>query len=76
MKLGKFSLTNHTKAIQGIDASLYKRVLDENPAAYKDISSVMEAQSDLVEIVHCLRPIFNVRRILEAINHVFIAVSI
>jgi tRNA-splicing ligase RtcB len=36
-------------------------VLDESPAAYKDIGAVMEAQSDLVEIVYRLRQVVNVK---------------
>jgi tRNA-splicing ligase RtcB len=36
-------------------------VLDESPAAYKDIDAVMAAQSDLVEIVHTLRQVVCVK---------------
>jgi len=32
-------------------------VIDESPAAYKDIDAVMAAQSDLVEVVHTLRQV-------------------
>ena len=39
--------------------SLADRLIDEIPAAYKDIDEVMAAQSDLVEIVHTLRQILN-----------------
>ena len=55
------SLANHTAAMQGIEARLDEDILDESPAAYKDIGAVMEAQSDLVEIVHRLKPIINVK---------------
>jgi tRNA-splicing ligase RtcB len=34
-------------------------LLDEHPAAYKDIEQVMAAQSDLTRIVHTLRQIAN-----------------
>lgn len=34
---------------------------DESPAAYKDIGAVMAAQDDLVEIVHRLRQVLNVK---------------
>lgn len=34
-------------------------LLDEHPAAYKDIDAVMAAQSDLTEIVHTLHQVFN-----------------
>ena len=36
-----------------------KALLDEHPSAYKDIDQVMEAQKDLVEIVHTLRQVAN-----------------
>lgn len=55
------SMEDHAKAMQGIEARLDKDVLDESPAAYKDISAVMAAQSDLVEVVHTLRQIINVK---------------
>ena len=32
-------------------------VIDESPAAYKDIDAVMAAQRDLVEVVHTLRQV-------------------
>jgi tRNA-splicing ligase RtcB len=36
-------------------------VIDETPAAYKDIDAVMAAQSDLVEIVHTLRQVLCIK---------------
>ena len=36
-------------------------VLDETPAAYKSIDDVMEAQADLVEIVHTLKQVVCVK---------------
>ena len=36
-----------------------KALLDEHHSAYKDIDQVMEAQKDLVEIVHTLRQVAN-----------------
>jgi tRNA-splicing ligase RtcB len=36
-------------------------VIDETPAAYKDIEAVMAAQADLVEIVHTLRQVLCVK---------------
>lgn len=55
------TVEDHAKAMQGIEARLDKDVLDESPAAYKDISAVMAAQDDLVEVVHTLRQIVNVK---------------
>jgi len=57
----KISLEDHAKAMEGIEARLDKDVIDESPAAYKDIGAVMDAQSDLVEIVHRLRQVINVK---------------
>ena len=37
------------------------QIEDESPAAYKDISAVMAAQADLIEVVHRLRQIVNVK---------------
>lgn len=34
-------------------------LLDEHPAAYKDIDAVMSAQRDLVMIDHCLHQVLN-----------------
>ncbi len=36
-------------------------MLDETPGAYKDIDAVMAAQADLVEIVHTLKQVVNVK---------------
>ena len=36
-------------------------LLDESPAAYKDIDAVMAAQSDLVEVVHTLKRVLCVK---------------
>lgn len=36
-------------------------MIDETPAAYKDIDAVMAAQADLVEVVHQLRQIVCVK---------------
>ncbi|MCA8920103.1 MAG: RtcB family protein, partial [Planctomycetes bacterium] len=38
-----------------------KDVIDETPMAYKDIDAVMEAQKELVEVVHTLKQIVCVK---------------
>ena len=38
-----------------------KNVIDEIPAAYKDIDEVMDNQSDLVEVVHTLKQVLCVK---------------
>jgi tRNA-splicing ligase RtcB len=45
-----FSVEEHARATEGIECRKDAEVLDETPAAYKDIVAVMEAQSDLVQI--------------------------
>lgn len=55
------TLEQHAEAMKGIEARLDEGVLDESPAAYKDIGAVMNAQSDLVEIVHRLHQVVNVK---------------
>ena len=57
----QISLEEHAMAMKGIECRLDKDVLDESPAAYKDINAVMEAQKSLVEIVHTLRQVLNVK---------------
>lgn len=57
----RITLEDHAKAMEGIEARLDEDVLDESPAAYKDISAVMAAQDDLIEIVHRLRQVVNVK---------------
>lgn len=57
----EISMEDHAKAMAGIEARLDAGVLDESPAAYKDIGAVMEAQDDLVEIVARLRQVINVK---------------
>lgn len=55
------TMEDHAKAMTGIEARLDEGVLDESPAAYKDINAVMDAQSDLVEIVARLRQVLNIK---------------
>lgn len=55
------TLEAHREAMTGIEARLDADVLDESPKAYKDIGAVMAAQSDLVEVVHRLHQILNVK---------------
>lgn len=55
------SLEDHAKAMKGIEARLDADVIDESPAAYKDIGAVMKAQEDLVSIKYRLRQIINIK---------------
>lgn len=55
------TMEQHAEAMKGIEARLDADVIDESPAAYKDIGAVMAAQESLVEIVHRLRQVLNVK---------------
>ena len=57
----KFSVEDHIKATEGIECRKDAHVIDETPMAYKPIDKVMEAQSDLVEVVHQLRQVVCVK---------------
>jgi tRNA-splicing ligase RtcB len=46
---------------QGIECPKDDERVDEIPAAYKSIDKVMENQSDLVEIVHTLKQVINIK---------------
>jgi tRNA-splicing ligase RtcB len=57
----RFSLDDHAEATAHVECRKDKDVIDETPMAYKDIDKVMEAQSDLVDIVHTLRQVVCVK---------------
>ena len=57
----QFTLAEHRAATEGVECRKDKDVLDETPAAYKDIDAVMAAQADLVEVVHTLKQVVCVK---------------
>jgi len=57
----RFSVADHAAATAGVECRKDAGVIDETPAAYKSIESVMQAQRDLVEVVHTLRQIVCVK---------------
>jgi tRNA-splicing ligase RtcB len=58
----KISLDSFKKSMEGIvSVDIDKEHLDESPEAYKDISIVMDEQKDLVDIVHILSPLANMK---------------
>ncbi|MCA8945799.1 MAG: RtcB family protein, partial [Planctomycetes bacterium] len=57
----QFTVEDHRKATEGIECRKDKDVIDETPMAYKDIDAVMEAQKELVEVVHTLKQIVCVK---------------
>ena len=55
------SLTEHQAAVAHVECRKDEGVLDESPAAYKDIDAVMAAQTDLVKVVHTLKQVICVK---------------
>lgn len=56
-----FTLADHRKATMGVECRKDAGVLDETPAAYKNIDAVMAAQTDLVDVVHTLKQVVCVK---------------
>lgn len=53
----RFDTQDMVEQTSGVECRKDRGVVDEIPAAYKDIDQVMANQSDLVEVVHTLRQI-------------------
>lgn len=57
----KITLEMHCEAVKGVECRTDEEIIDESPAAYKDLGAVMKAQDDLVEIVTRLTTVINVK---------------
>jgi tRNA-splicing ligase RtcB len=57
----KFTVEDLKAQTEGVECRKDDAVLDELPAAYKDIDTVMENQRDLVEVVHTLKQVMCVK---------------
>lgn len=57
----RFTLEDHAAATASVECRKDEDVIDETPAAYKDIDAVMAAQDDLVSIEHTLRQVVCVK---------------
>jgi tRNA-splicing ligase RtcB len=57
----RFSVADLERQTAGVECRKDPGVLDEIPAAYKDIDRVMAQQEDLVEVVHTLRQVLCVK---------------
>jgi tRNA-splicing ligase RtcB len=57
----RFTVEDHVRATEGVECRKDTGVIDETPAAYKNIDAVMAAQSDLVEVVHTLKQVLCVK---------------
>ena len=56
-----FTLADHALATEGVECRKDADVIDETPGAYKDIDTVMAAQSDLVDVVATLKAVLCVK---------------
>ncbi len=57
----RFSREDLVDQTEGVECRKDGGVIDEIPAAYKDIDQVMENQADLVEVVHTLKQVLCVK---------------
>ena len=57
----RFSIEDHRRATAAVECRKDRDVIDETPAAYKPIEAVIEAQRDLVDVVHTLRQVVCVK---------------
>jgi tRNA-splicing ligase RtcB len=57
----RFTIEDHRAATAGVECRKDEGVIVETPMAYKDIDAVMNAQKDLVEVVHTLKQIVCVK---------------
>jgi tRNA-splicing ligase RtcB len=56
-----FTVADVIEQTKGVECAKDDSVLDEIPAAYKDIDAVMANQTDLVEVVHTLKQVMCVK---------------
>ena len=57
----RFTLEDMETAMMGISHRKSAELIDEIPAAYKDIDEVMENSKELVDIKHVLKQVVNVK---------------
>src|SRR2546421_8243543 len=57
----RFTLDDHAKATAGVECRKDADVIDETPIADNSLDAVMEAQRDLVDVVHTLRQVVCVK---------------
>lgn len=57
----QFTIADQVTQTEGVECRKDAAVIDEIPAAYKDIDAVMHAQRDLVEVVHTLKQVVCVK---------------
>jgi tRNA-splicing ligase RtcB len=55
------TMEDFKNSMKGIKAKVGTGTIDESPGAYKNIFDVMEQQKDLVEVLHHVKPIINIK---------------
>ena len=56
-----FTIEDHIAATKGVNCRKDAAVIDETPAAYKSIDAVIEAERDLIDVVHTLKQLVCVK---------------
>jgi tRNA-splicing ligase RtcB len=56
-----FTLADHERDTAGVECRKDAEVIDETPQAYKSIDAVIDAERDLIEIVHTLKQVVCVK---------------
>lgn len=57
----QLDLERFKEQMRGITALVEEGTLDESPGAYKDIHAVIADQAELIEVVHHLKPVINIK---------------
>jgi len=55
------TMDDFANTMDGIVGKIDESTLDESPFAYKDIFKVMDQQSDLVDVLHHIKPLINIK---------------
>lgn len=56
-----FTLADHKDAVSGVECRVDSSIIDETPGAYKSIDDVMNAQKDLVEVLHTIKQLICIK---------------
>jgi tRNA-splicing ligase RtcB len=59
------SLDAFKNTMKGITGKVGRETLDESPFAYKNIFDVMDMQKELVDVMHHVKPLINVKGVTE-----------
>jgi tRNA-splicing ligase RtcB len=57
----RFTVQDLESQTKGVECRKDEAVLDEIPSAYKDIDTVLQNSSDLVEVVHILKQVLCIK---------------